>query len=53
MKKKFAKGLLTLAVDGQIAAETERVRAEIAATWKPKYAGRFVGKNKVILEDEI
>jgi hypothetical protein len=41
-----------LTVDEQIAAETERVRAEIAATWKPKYAGRFVGKNKVILEDE-
>lgn len=39
-------------VDGQIEAETERVRAEIAATWKPKFAGRFVGKNKVILEDE-
>lgn len=39
-------------VDGQIEAETERVRAEIAATWKPKYAGRFVGKKKVILEDE-
>lgn len=41
-----------VAVDGQIKAETERVRAEIAATWRPKYAGRFVGKNKVILEDE-
>ena len=41
-----------VAVDGQIEAETERVRAEIAATWKPKFAGRFVGKNKVILEDE-
>ena len=41
-----------LTVEEQIAAETERVRAEIAATWQPKYAGRFVGKRKVILEDE-
>ena len=41
-----------VSVEEQIAAETERVRAEIAATWQPKYAGRFVGKNKVILEDE-
>lgn len=38
-------------VDAAIVRETERVKHEILNTWKPKYAGKFVGKSKVILED--
>ena len=39
------------AVSDAVVSETERVRDEILSTWKPKYAGKFVGKSKVVLED--
>lgn len=38
-------------VDAAIVRETERVKREILSTWKPKHAGKFVGKSKAILED--
>ena len=38
-------------VEAAIVRETERVKREILSTWKPKHAGKFVGKSKAILEE--
>lgn len=43
--------LMVEMLDAQIAEKTEQVRTKIYSTWTPKYAGKFVGKRKAVLED--
>ena len=35
------------------AAELEAVRVAVAATYQPRLAGRFVGKNRAVLEEDV